>query len=125
MKMRDYLLFVVAISLAGCAANPDIGSLSSAQRANLANLKVYQGDAPVKNYEMIGTVKGLSCHRNAYKPIQMLSEEEAMQGVRMNAAKLGADAVVNTFCQNNSGTDLVNNCWASIVCAGDAVRFTK
>lgn len=123
--MKKSLFVFIGVCLAGCAANPDIGSLSSAQRANLANLKVYQGLPASEKYEIIGTVKGLSCHRNAYKPLQILTEDEAMQGIKINAAKLGADAVINTFCQHNSGTDLVNNCWASVVCAGDAVQFEK
>lgn len=122
---KNLILFIFALGLSACATNPDIGSLSSEQRATLANLQVYKGAPPSKNYETLGVVKGLSCHRNAYKPVQMLSEDEAMQGIQMNAAKIGADAVINTFCQHNSGTDLVNNCWASVVCAGDAIRYTK
>lgn len=123
--MKKILVLSCAFYLSGCAANPDIGSLNSEQRANLATLEVYKAAPPAGKYEILGTVKGLSCHRNTYKPIQMLSEDEAIQGIKMNAAKLRADAVINTFCQHNSGTDLVNNCWASVVCAGDAIRYTK
>ncbi len=122
-KLVNLFASIVCLQLTGCATNPDIGSLNSTQRATLATLQVYNGAPPNNNYKIISAVKGLSCHRDRYKPIQMLSNEEALQGVKMRAAKLGADAVINTFCQHNSGTDWVNNCWASVVCAGDAVKF--
>ncbi|NCC61641.1 MAG: hypothetical protein EOM12_12030 [Verrucomicrobiae bacterium] len=123
MKILFALSCVLAIS--ACTTNPDIGSLSSTQRANLASLEVYKGVLPQNRpYEVVGEAKGLSCFRNAYQVGQHLTEEEAMQGVKLNAAKLGADAVINTFCQRNSGTDWANNCWASFVCAGDAIRYT-
>lgn len=75
-------------------------------------------------HTVLGPVKGLSCHRNAYQR-QLLTEAEAIEGVKLRAALLDADAVINTVCQVNSGTDWVNNCWSSIVCAADAVRYTK
>ncbi len=122
--MKNLILFL-AVILTGCTSNPDIGSLTSKQREFLSTLEIYKSNPPIENgkYKIIGEVKGLSCHRNAYKSMQILSEDEAMQGVKMNAAKLHADAVINTFCQTNSGTDWVNNCFASIVCAGDAIKY--
>ena len=54
---------------------------------------------------------------------QDISDEEALEGVRIKAVQLNADAVINTFCQTNSDTDWKNNCWASIKCIGDAVIY--
>lgn len=118
----------LAVSLAtfvviGCASNPDVGTLSSTQRAKLASMEVFRGPQS-RPYSILGPVKGLSCHRNAYQ-VQLLTEDEAIEGVRLKAALLEADAVVNVVCQRNSGTDWVNNCWSSIVCVGDAVRYTQ
>jgi uncharacterized protein YbjQ (UPF0145 family) len=42
--------------------------------------------------------------------------------VKLRAALLDADAVVNVLC-NTSSVDWVNNCWSSIICAGDAIRY--
>jgi hypothetical protein len=112
-----------ALVLFGCATNPDVGSLSSGQRARVASMEVFRGPAD-RPHTVLGSVKGLSCQRNAYKQ-QLLTESEALEGVKIRAALLDADAVANTVCQVNSGTDLVNNCWASIVCVGDAIRFRK
>jgi len=118
-KLMPFL--TVCIAFYGCATNPDVGSLSSSQRSKLSQMEILRGVAS-RPHEILGTVKGLSCHRNAYQT-QLLTEDEAIQGVKLRAALLDADAVINTYCQQNSGVDWVNNCWASIVCAGDAVRW--
>lgn len=125
MCVRDTVsLFVMLLTIAvstGCATNPDVGTLTSAQRARVASMEVVRG-ATVRSHTILGAVKGLSCHRNAYQR-QQLTEAEAIEGVKLRAASLDADAVVNLVCQVNSGADWVNNCWSSIVCVGDAVRY--
>ena len=118
-----YSLVFGALLLYGCATNPDVGSLSSGQRARVASMEVFRGPAD-RPHAVLGSVKGLSCQRNAYKQ-QLLTEAEAIEGVKIRAALLDADAVANTVCQVNSGTDLVNNCWSSIVCVGDAIPYGK
>ena len=114
------ILLTLVIST-GCAINPDVGSLSSDQRARVASMEVVRGPT-TRSHTILGAVKGLSCHRNAYQR-QQLTEAEAIEGVKLRAASLDADAVVNLVCQANSGADWVNNCWSSIVCVGDAVRY--
>lgn len=127
MRALNGPLTLAAVSavviVAGCATNPDVGSLSSEQRARFDAMKVLYGPTS-RVYTELGTVKGLSCHRNAYQN-QRLTEAEAIEGVKLRAAALNADAVVNVVCQVHSGVDWVNNCWSSIVCVGDAVRFKK
>ncbi len=118
------LAFLVStMGLAGCASNPDVGSLSSEQRTRMSSIEMLRGPTS-RPHTVLKSVKGISCHRNAYQQ-QLLTETEAIEGVKLKAALLDADAVVNTVCQTNSGTDWVNNCWASIVCVGDAVQYTQ
>ena len=107
----------------GCASNPDVGSLEGDQRARFSSMEVLRGPT-AQSHPILGSVKGLSCHRNAYQR-QQLTEGEAIEGVKLRAALLDADAVVNVVCQTNSGADWVNNCWSSIVCVGDAVRYKQ
>jgi uncharacterized protein YbjQ (UPF0145 family) len=118
--LRFLMLLPLVIS-AGCATNPDVGTLTSEQRARVASMETVRGPT-TRSHTILGAVKGLSCHRNAYQR-QQLTEAEAIDGVKLRAASLDADAVVNVACQVNSGTDWVNNCWSSIVCVGDAVRY--
>jgi uncharacterized protein YbjQ (UPF0145 family) len=71
---------------------------------------------------VVKTVKGISCHRNAHQD-KVLTSDEAIDGMKIKAAKLGADGIQNIACQRNDNIDFATNCWASIVCVGDAVRF--
>jgi len=113
----------LSAGLSGCMTNPSVDSLTSDQRARLSKIVVLQ-DTPTVDYEKIGEVSGLSCHRNAYQAGNV-TEAEALEGVKIRAAKLGADAVINTFCQRRSDSDVLNNCFSSVKCIGDAIRLKQ
>ena len=126
MNPNRAFLFVVLTflwMLVGCATNPEIGSLSSEQRARLDTMQVYNlgVDRP---YKVLGSVKGLCCQLSTHQT-QASTEAEAMEGLKLNAAILGADAIINTACQIKSMPDLANNCWTSFVCVGDAIKFDE
>jgi uncharacterized protein YbjQ (UPF0145 family) len=104
-------------------SNPPIDDLSPQQRAQLSSIVVFN-DTPERGFDVLGTVTGLSCNRNAHQA-QDVSDREALEGIKVKAAKMGADGIINTFCQKNSDTDWRNNCWASVKCIGDAVRFKE
>jgi uncharacterized protein YbjQ (UPF0145 family) len=112
---------LVTLLLMGCASNPSIDSLSSEQRAKYGQIEVVSSSTS-RPHTVLGAVKGISCHRNAYQS-RLLTSDEAMEGVKLQAAQLQADAVINVACQKKSEVDWGNNCWASIVCVGDAVKF--
>lgn len=111
-------------TLAGCASNPSVTSLSSEQRQKVSELVEFpSGSLPRESYKIIGSAKGLACKRNLYasgKP----SMEEAQQGVRIRAALMGADAVTNVLCEDKQEVDWGNNCWQTVVCVGDAITVT-
>lgn len=122
MKFRTLAVFTLVSSLlVACASNPRVEDLTPQQRAKISSIQIFQ-TAPNKQYVVLGTVTGLSCNRNKYQA-QDVSDAEAIQGIKINAVLLGADAVINTFCQKNSDTDWINNCWASVKCIGEAVKF--
>ncbi|GMQ46716.1 hypothetical protein [Vibrio sp. 10N] len=120
-KYGRVAFFYLSLSLVGCASNVRVENLTGEQRAKAASMKVYEG-APKQKFETIKTVTGLSCNRNKYQE-QDISDHEAVEGLKIEAALVGADAVIYTFCQTNSDTDWINNCWASVKCVGDAVKF--
>ena len=122
MKIKKMLFLVICLYLTGCASNTSINTLTGEQRARLNTIQVAMGGID-KPFKTIGKAEGLSCHRNAYAP-RSTTETEAMQGVRINAVLMDADAVINVACQNN-GVDWSNNCWSSIVCVGDAIKFIE
>lgn len=121
MSKYALLCIVLCSVLVSCASNPRIEDLSVLQRSKLGAIEIFKGDVH-REYTILGPVSGLSCHRNKYQA-QNITDDEALQGVKVNAVLLNADAVINTFCQKNSDTDWVNNCWASIKCIGDAIKY--
>ncbi|MCG8094895.1 MAG: hypothetical protein JAZ17_14950 [Candidatus Thiodiazotropha endolucinida] len=123
MKRIFLVLLPILFSLQACQTNPSINSLTSEQRAQVVNMDLYKSDVS-KPREVLGPVKGLSCQRNAYAR-HIVSEEEAIEGVKIRAAQLNADAVINILCQKNTSTDWENNCWSSVVCIGDAIKYSK
>jgi len=116
-------VFLTCIFVAGCASNPNIGNLSSTQRAKMASIELLRGPTS-RTYKIVGSVKGLSCNRNAMQ-MRPMTEAEALEGVKLRAVLLGADAVIDVKCQKHSETDWVNNCWASITCTGNAIKYIR
>jgi hypothetical protein len=121
MNHHTLAMATVLTLLTGCMSNPRIEDLSPQERAKLGSIAVLDG-TPNREYELVGSVTGLSCNRNKYQA-QDVSDREALEGVKLKAAQMNADAVINTFCQKSSDTDWRNNCWASVKCIGDAVRW--
>ena len=109
-------------SLMGCASEPSVSSLTSAERQRVAGMVVVKAGAiPKAGYQILGSVEGLSCKytRDSASPTM----EEAMQGVRIRAAKLGADAVTNMVCEDQRDGGR-RNCWQAVVCIADAITVT-
>ncbi len=121
MSKKHIVALFIPLLFSACMGNPRIENMNSAQRARLSHIEIYNADID-KPYVILGEVDGLSCNRNKYQA-QDVSYDEALQGVKLKAVMLGADAVVNTFCQKNSDTDWINNCWASVKCIGDAIQY--
>ena len=119
--MKIVVIITVTLVLFGCASNPRIEDMSPEQRSKLSKIELFKGSID-RPFKVIGTVSGLSCNRNKYQK-QDISDDEALQGIRIKAVQLNADAVINIFCQKNSDTDWRNNCWASIKCVGDAIFY--
>ena len=108
-------------SLMGCASNPSVSSLTSAERQKVAEMVVLKAGAiPRESYQILGSVEGIACKRNLYASGSP-SMDEAMQGVRIRAAKLGADAVTNVVCEDKREVDWGRNCWQTVVCVGDVI----
>ena len=120
------IVVLLGISMQGCSSGPSVTDLSPEARENLSSMEVYRStaDLPQGSYEVITSIEGLSCKRNAYSS-SSASEFEALSNLKIRAAKQNADAVANVTCQRKRGADWKNNCWSTVVCAGDAINITK
>ena len=72
-----------------------------------------------RQYEIISEVVGVSCAVQAGSDPSL---EGARSELRLRAAELNAEAVVNAFCEEG-GIDMRRNCWKKIECRADAVRW--
>lgn len=120
-RVASLLVVCAVTSLAGCASNPSVSSLTSAERQRVAEMIVLKpGTIPRESYQILGSVEGIACKRNLYAS-DSPSMDEAKQGVRIRAAQLGADAVTNVVCEDKREVDWGRNCWQTVVCVGDAI----
>lgn len=120
---RFLWLFIFLAFLTGCASNPSISALSSETRAKVSQIIFLESEAiPKESYEILGSVEGLACKRNLYAS-GAPSFEEARQGVKIRAAQLGANAIINMLCEENQKVDWGRNCWQSVICVGDAITI--
>ncbi|MCD6025206.1 MAG: RcsF lipoprotein [Fibrobacteria bacterium] len=112
-------VMIAGLLLAACASTPSYRDLTPAQREKYERVDVVEG--PVKRrHETLGRVEAVSCRRNLY--FGSATEDEAREGVRVKATRRDADAVKQLTCRRE-GISLSRNCWASVICAGWAIRF--
>ena len=112
---------VLALAVCGCVSpvvGPAVESLSTDQLSRARSMEVSRGPS-IRAYTVVGSVQGLSCTNN---PEQPTFEEEAIERVKLRAALLDADGVINLVCKSWH-LDWEDNCLSSIICAGDAIRY--
>jgi len=115
---RPFFLFFLLGIFYGCATTQSIKDLNSETRARMLNLKIYRSKGlPKGSYEIIGTVETLTCRR-------FFHEESDINQMKIQAAKMGADAIINLVFQLKPGVDWGHNCWSTMIGVGDAVRIT-
>ena len=125
--MKNILIAISFLILTGCAASIQIERVAD---LSVAQLRKVNGVNLIKepkglDYVFLGKIKGLSCDRRGRSFVYSLfsdntSEEAAITQLKIKAAKLGANAVLNIKCSAN-GIDWANNCWHTWICIGEAV----
>ncbi|MFO1434558.1 MAG: hypothetical protein U1F76_31510 [Candidatus Competibacteraceae bacterium] len=122
--MRASLAFILALILAipsACTTEPSESVLRKKANAVRLLLPDTQGKELNSSYEFVSAVKSSSCARQQGSDPSL---DAAQKMLKMEAAKVGADAVINIACKE---TDLhfSYNCSHAIKCRGDAVKWEK
>jgi len=109
------LLFLIT---AGCAStaienNPELRR--TAAKVRILDLEQVKGE----QFTLLGEVEGLSCARQGGASPSL---DNAKENLKVNAAKMGANAVINVACQEG-GVSWSHNCWRTVTCRGDAVKL--
>lgn len=119
--MRMIVFCAFGLFIAACVSNPNIESLNPSELEALNRLQILEGEIS-KPYNIIAKVKGISCHKTAEQS-RNRSTDDAIEGIKIKAAKRHADALTNIVCQRDRTTDWRNDCWSSMVCVGTAIKF--
>jgi hypothetical protein len=106
-----------ACALAGCASVPQ-----GQAEAAAADIKVYKlGDLPSGSYEPVAHV-WVDSWRTAFWAPTYATEDEAVSSLRTEAARLGANGLVNIVCLDQNTPAKSANAAPAILCYGYAIR---
>lgn len=115
---------LVAFAVASCGPFIPVTNLNEVpadQMRDALNVQLVRtGAAAPKVTQYLGQVAGNSCKNLAWQPPP--TTNDALLRMRVEAAKRGANFVMDVTC-NESGTDTFGtNCWSSVSCKGVAVK---
>jgi len=116
--LKVILLSVTALIISGCAGTATLNSNDAEEISKIQIIKQY--DAKIFDYDTIKTIEGMSCRTdfNTTPP----TIEEAISQIKIEAAGLGANAVIIKSC-NKTGFNLLKFCDYSITCTGSAITL--
>lgn len=124
MAIPKVAVAALALWMSGCGPFIPVTKLGTvppdAMRDALNVRVVRAGSEAPKVSEVLGQVSGNSCKNMMWDPPP--STSDALLRMRIEAAKRGANIVMDVAC-NDAGTDAFGtNCWASVSCKGVAVK---
>jgi uncharacterized protein YbjQ (UPF0145 family) len=117
MDSRTIAIVLSLTMLGACAPTMNITPDMRRRAASTPILASEQVGA--REYTILSEVVGRSCARQVGSDPNM---EAAREELKIKAAQLNADAVINVLCKEG-GIDWAHNCWKSIECRGDAVKW--
>ena len=111
-------LVCAACVVSGCASIPE-----AEIEQRVADVKLYKtSELSTTSYESVGHV-WVDSWRTAFWPPTYPTLEEALRSMRAEAARLGANAVVNTVCLDQGRSSWFGKSEPAILCYGNAVRI--
>jgi hypothetical protein len=117
---------VALVTLAtGCATDPRRDGLSPHEFASVDHIAILRlGERSEHQFQVLDQVEGISCNLSPapsnHPAHKVVTEYEALYDLKLEAADLGANAVLGVVCRSYA---LGQSCYQSIVCEGDAVRL--
>jgi uncharacterized protein YbjQ (UPF0145 family) len=114
------LLIVVCIVLCGCASAPPAGV-----ERQPAEVKVYgPSELSTNQYDVVSRIWADSW-KTAWRLPTYADEETATASLRAEAARLGADGLVNVGCLKQAPSTWFGSAEPSILCYGNAIRMRR
>lgn len=118
--LEVFMIWRLAICVSLFAACGGTQTISPELRRKAATIRILTpDDIGERELSVIREVSGLSCAVQAGASPSM---DAAREDLRVEAAKAGADALSAVICREGD-VDLGSNCWKTIRCTGDAIRW--
>ena len=84
------------------------------------DVPVYRlADLREKSYRVVRSVTATSCSMKTLDPAP--TPDDATDQLRVKAARLGANGILNVTCERPEGVSLGMTCWASLTCHAAAI----
>tara|TARA_Y100000768_G_C23897013_1_gene643140 strand:- start:611 stop:997 length:387 start_codon:yes stop_codon:yes gene_type:complete len=123
------LIILLMLFINNCSQNNlDINNPEIRRAASKINIIDLDSNIP-KKYQILSEVRGVSYGGQKTTTLGEFntppaSKEEAYRELKLNAARVNADAIINVFCED-TGVDWSRNCWTTMVCIGDAIKIDE
>ncbi len=122
-RLPFWLACLMCVS--GCAAPVTIVDYYSVDSDALRKYRrmeiVSDAELPAGEYARIGRVKGIYCQKQLGDTTTE-NQREAIDQVKLKAARLGATHISAPICTLSEGLDMTNNCFDKIVCSAFALE---
>jgi hypothetical protein len=114
------LVAVAVCGLSGCASVPQ----SDVERRP-PEVKVYDlGQLPANRYEVVSRI-WVDSWRTAFWPPTYPSQDEAITSLKDEAARVGADGLVNVICLDQGRSRWFMSPEPAVLCYGNAIRVRR
>lgn len=111
------LALLSAAFLCACVSQPKLSDLNGEQKLRLSRMLVFKNEGlPSGSYQIIGNLESVACKES-------FDEKKEVARLKIRAAKLDADAVINLKFEAKDELDWTHDCWSTMVTTGDAVRI--
>jgi hypothetical protein len=123
--MRAILTLTLTLFVAGCGAlvpTIKLDEMPVEQRRAVNALEIYNTTQLIgKNYSILTIVEGISCKNKVWD--HAATKTDALFQAKHWAREAGADAITNIQCDSPRGTTVTYNCWESVACTAEAIKF--
>lgn len=126
--MRASLIFSTVLFVVGCVGPlvpvAKIDELPIEERRAVLGLPIYnESQLAGKEYTVISLVEGISCKNKTWDPAA--TKTDAVNQAKYWAREQRAEGIMNLQCDVPRGTTSSYNCWESITCTGQAIKFNN
>ena len=124
--MRN-LIVITVLLLTGCGAMVPVvkqDEMSAEQKRLVNAVEIFnQAQLVDRKYKIITIVEGISCKNKMWD--HAATKLDSIFQVKHWALQSGADGIANLQCDQPRGTTVTYNCWESITCTAEAIKFDK